>query len=107
MKRQSFCHRCSGIKEGKNCDQCKPSQIRPRQTTTERGYGGDWQKVSKAYRAENPLCEDCCEEGRTTPSTQVHHKVPIEDDYSLRLEQDNLVALCEDCHHKRHTKGNQ
>ena len=34
----------------------------------------------------------------------VHHIVPLEVDYSLRLENDNLITLCEK-HHKEAEKG--
>jgi 5-methylcytosine-specific restriction protein A len=71
-------------------------------TTKQRGYGADWKDLSERYRAQYPLCEDCLKEGKVTPSSEVHHIVPISDDPSLRLTWTNLVALCNNCHNVRH-----
>lgn len=35
---------------------------------------------------------------KTTPSTQVHHIVPISVDKRRRLDRSNLIAVCEECH---------
>lgn len=35
----------------------------------------------------------------------VHHIVPIEEDYSLRLDNDNLITLCSLCHSIAETGG--
>ena len=32
----------------------------------------------------------------------VHHKIPIEEDPSLKLVDSNLISLCDDCHKKMH-----
>ena len=81
---------------GRECNQCKRSR--------RRHYDHAWNKLSARYRKLNPLCEDCDKEGRTTPCTEVHHIVPITQDPSLRLVWSNLVALCHECHDKRHGK---
>ncbi len=90
----SFCQ-CGQIK-----GQCGCKTVR--KTTKERGYGNDWKMLSERYRNENPLCEDCFSNGVVSPCTEVHHKVPVSVDRSLRLEVDNLVALCSKCHEARH-----
>ena len=71
-------------------------------TTKQRGYGADWKWLSERYRAEYPLCQDCLKHGKVTPSSEVHHVVPISEDESLRLTWTNLVALCNTCHNDRH-----
>ena len=43
-------------------------------------------------------CEVCKREGTLTPATEVHHKIPIRVDWSKRLTEDNLIALCHRCH---------
>lgn len=65
----------------------------------ERGYGDDWYRLRAAYVAEHPNCERCEENGRIVPTDEVHHKVAFKGkDDPLRLEWDNLQALCGDCH---------
>ena len=88
----SFCP-CGGIK-----GQCKCKPDDRRLSTTERGYGYDWQVVSKRYRRENPLCERCLESGKITPTAHAHHKIRIKDNEALRLDVANLMAVCIACH---------
>lgn len=71
-----------------------------------RGYDHDWNRLSEAYKAEHPLCEDCLQENRTTPVDEVDHTVPIRVDPSRRLDRGNLRSLCKS-HHRRKTKRDQ
>lgn len=52
------------------------------------------------------LCEDCMKEGRVTAAEEVHHIKFITpdniNDPNVTLNWDNLVALCRECHRKRH-----
>jgi 5-methylcytosine-specific restriction protein A len=43
-------------------------------------------------------CTLCKAQGKLTPATEVHHKIPIRTDWSKRLAPDNLIALCHRCH---------
>jgi len=68
-------------------------------TSKERGYGGEWKRISRLKREQQPVCEDC----RHELSTQVHHRVRFNGiDDPLRTAWANLVALCGGCHRKRH-----
>jgi len=89
--------KCGAAIKHPPCSRCCPKK-------TKRSYDHQWRKLSERIRAENPLCSDCFLEGRTSPSTEVHHIVPIDENPSLRLVLSNLVALCKDCHDKRHGK---
>ena len=100
-ERSRFCGTCGAVVVGV-CEPCKAKQ-QHRGNTTERGYGGDWQQLSKKIRRNNPLCVDCLEAGRTRPSIHVHHIVPIDVNPGLRMEESNLVPLCQACHDRRHT----
>ena len=66
-----------------------------------------WKRCRDSYMSKaRGLCEDCDRKGLVTPATEVHHiieltKDNISDD-SITLSYDNLVALCHDCHMKRH-----
>lgn len=52
------------------------------------------------------LCEDCMKEGRVTAAEEVHHIKFITpeniNDPNVTLNWNNLVALCRECHRKRH-----
>lgn len=67
-----------------------------------------WRTKSSAYRIEHPLCERCLKHGIYTKSTCVHHKEHIsrmnQYDWNILLGDDNLEALCDDCHAKEHAK---
>lgn len=55
------------------------------------------------------LCEDCYKKGKITPAEEVHHirfLTPQNiNDPNVTLNWKNLVALCRECHRRRH--GNQ
>ena len=92
--------RCGNIVDDV-CSKCEQAQ---RGTTTERGYGHDWARVSQWYRARQPVCEYCLylydQFGRlpVEPASEVHHIVKIKYAPQLRCEYSNLLAVCEGCH---------
>ena len=62
-------------------------------------YGTNkWKQLSKIYKINNPLCKMCSDIGITRVVKYVDHIIPIEIDYSLRLDIDNLMSLCSKCH---------
>ena len=68
-----------------------------------------WQKTRRAYKKSvGGLCEMCLSKGIIRAGKEVHHKVPItaenENDESIVTNFDNLILLCEECHHDVHTK---
>jgi 5-methylcytosine-specific restriction protein A len=80
----------------------KPWFREDKRTTTERGYGYDWQQLRAQHIAEHPLCVECEREGRVTAATQIDHVIPHKGDDSLRLDPRNLQSLC-DNHHSAKT----
>lgn len=48
------------------------------------------------------LCRECKKYGRLREATEVHHIVHLEDNPSLRYDDDNLISLCKACHNKQH-----
>jgi 5-methylcytosine-specific restriction protein A len=76
--------------------------MRHAKTTSQRGYGTAWKKLSKSVRIDEVFCQDCLEEGRAVPASEVHHVIPIKDAPQLTLERSNLVPLCQHHHHLRH-----
>jgi 5-methylcytosine-specific restriction endonuclease McrA len=58
-------------------------------------------------RAYHYQCQLCKHEGRTSGADEVHHIVPLSEDFDLRLEWENLIPLCRACHHAVHDEGKQ
>ena len=67
-----------------------------------------WKKLRAAKIMDNPLCEICEREGRTTPAQHVHHIISFMDGFTadecdrLAYDYDNLMSLCVECHRKEH-----
>jgi 5-methylcytosine-specific restriction protein A len=67
-----------------------------------------YRSVRPVYLMEHPLCEDCLANGITRAASEVHHLTPILkgkdrlEMISLAIDTNNMVALCKDCHYKRH-----
>lgn len=69
-----------------------------------------WQTTRRSFlMTKNFLCERCSTEINPVPATIVHHKVWLNElninDPEVALSQDNLEALCQDCHNKEHHKN--
>ena len=77
---------------------------RSRVGATKAGYGIDWQRARRAYLSKNPLCEMCKTRGKIVPAILVHHVKEISQGGD-RLSEDNMMALCNDCHEKIHSKN--
>lgn len=71
-----------------------------RKTTTERGYGWQWQKLRLVILAQEPLCRFCREAGKIVRADEVDH---IDGD-SFNNDRENLRPLCRPCHLKRTAK---
>ncbi len=63
-------------------------------STSERGYGGRWQKARIAYLRLNPLCVLCQARGEVTLAQVVDHKTPHRGDPALFWDSSNWQALC-------------
>jgi 5-methylcytosine-specific restriction endonuclease McrA len=61
-----------------------------------------WLNLRRIKLADTPYCEDCHGRGELVPASHVHHVVEISDDWSLRLDLDNLRSLCASCHSRVH-----
>ena len=69
-----------------------------------------WKDCSEAYkRSVGNLCEECLKQGRISPADDVHHIKKLTDhnvsDPRVSLSFDNLMALCNPCHDKKHSKN--
>ena len=104
----------------KACDKCKSKIELERkqnikyykQTTYERDIkynkfykSKEWSRVRQVVIArDHALCKDCLDRNTITPYNTVHHIVPIKEEWSKRLDINNLACLCESCHQKRHKR---
>ena len=59
-----------------------------------------WTETSKAYRHQNPLCENCLEKGFTSETWCTDHIIPIEEGGD-KWDWDNFQALCKSCHGRK------
>ena len=84
------------VKHGDRCDKHK-ARARPAPhpaTTSERGYDATWQRLREMVLRRHPICEHC----RRVKASEVHHVVPIRVDPRMRLDPENLTAVCHACH---------
>lgn len=71
-----------------------------------------WRKLRALKIAEQPLCEMCLKEGKTTIAEDVHHieSFMSTDDKVLRLalayDYENLMSICKMHHQMIHNKSN-
>jgi 5-methylcytosine-specific restriction protein A len=77
----------------------------PRKTALERGYNYRWQKASKRFLREHPLCVACAAEGRDESATLVDHVKPHRGDYELFWNEKNWQSLCERHHNLKTARG--
>ena len=57
-----------------------------------------WRRFRRWVLAARPACEECIGEGLLTEASHVHHKQPARGNPELRLDPDNVLALCGSCH---------
>lgn len=63
------------------------------------------EKRNRIVDRDNGLCMLCRQSNKYMyDDLEVHHIVPIEEDYNKRLDDDNLITLCVG-HHKRADSG--
>ncbi|MGF3066631.1 HNH endonuclease [Facklamia sp. P12950] len=74
-------------------------------------WSSAWRKLSRRIKQrDNNECQVCKSQGKVTLGSNkkngkiliVHHIKPIEFYPSLRLDEDNLLTVCIDCHNAIH-----
>lgn len=64
-----------------------------------------WQQLRQAkFDLADGLCENCKKNGIIREGVDVHHIIEISKDWSKRLDYDNLILLCKDCHNQIHNR---
>lgn len=65
----------------------------------------EWKRLRAIkFSNANGLCEKCLKNGIVKVGVEVHHIVPIDVNWNLRLSYDNLILLCRDCHNEIHNR---
>lgn len=114
---RKFCHKCGEIHEYGECPNKKDSRIDinpPRKRKSWKTYAEmnpeelkiakfynskQWKKLRyKLMRECNGLCQVCWALGRLRNATSVHHIVKLRTDFDKRLDEDNLICVCDSCH---------
>lgn len=100
-----ICPRCGGYHElGEKCYK----NALPKKTTAADRFRqtNAWKKKAEDIkRRDLYMCQYCLKQGRYTfNGLSVHHITPINEDYDKRLDDDNLITLCDE-HHKAAERG--
>lgn len=67
-----------------------------------------WKRLRRQKFADaGGLCEECLRRGIVEQGKEVHHIVPLDEDWSRRLDYDNLILLCPDCHAEAHERDSE
>jgi len=74
---------------------------RYRGSAASRGYTHEWNKFSKRYREQNPLCVMCEKEGKLVLAQCVDHIIPHKGDQKLFWDLNNLQSLCHSHHSEK------
>lgn len=62
----------------------------------------EWRTLTAYIKArDNNLCQICLKDSKITKADVTDHIVPIEIDWSLRLDEKNCWRLCHSCHDKK------
>ena len=99
MKRS--CPYCGHIHEKKYICPKKPKPMK-KGSTKITGFrsSAEWQKTRrKILERDHFLCKICLKNGIfTSGDLQVHHIIPLSEDFTRRTDADNLITLCPSCH---------
>lgn len=60
-----------------------------------------WTKLSKAFRADHPLCAECNRKGIIRAATCVDHIIPWPICGDRFFDRTNLQSLCEKCNNEK------
>lgn len=105
------CSRCGIVKRGHRCDK-KPYRKKERDSKADKFRKSKrWTDKSIEIRVRDRyLCRVCMANLYNTVNQfnydklEVHHIIPISEDYNKRLDNDNLITLC-NYHHKLAESG--
>lgn len=97
--REYECYAKSKYKRDRN--RCRKNNMRLDKKIIDRFYStNEWRKCREEVMKEaNYLCEMCLELGKITyKDLHVHHVIKVKDNWNKRIDKDNLIVVCPDCH---------
>lgn len=66
----------------------------------------EWKDLrQQVFLEANGLCEECLKKKKIEEGKEVHHIVPIDEDWSKRYERNNLILLCDEHHRQSHGRS--
>lgn len=65
----------------------------------------EWRLKREEIHRRDGVCKVCEALYKFQPIDDIHHIIPISKDYSKRLDNDNLVGVCDKCHKHIHKYG--
>lgn len=105
------CKYCLRIHDSKFDCGMKPKRYKESNEINRFRWSRRWHEKSKYIRErDNYLCQVCLTNQfdtfnrYNTEQLEVHHIVPLHEDFNLRLDDENLITLCAK-HHKMADKG--
>ncbi len=78
---------------------------RYRGSARKRGYNKQWEKESKGFLKEHPLCVECEKQGKFIPAQVVDHIVPHRGNQKLFWDKRNWQPLCKHHHDQKTARG--
>ncbi|GIW48990.1 MAG: HNH endonuclease [Caloramator sp.] len=63
-----------------------------------------WKRLRIKFLKEHPLCEECKRNGVVTLAEVVDHIIPHKGNKELFWDEENLQALCKECHDSKTAK---
>lgn len=103
---EKYCENCRPVLKQNNSERNKEYDAYKRDKQADKFYHSKKWKNIRDYvlMREGGFCQDCLKNNRRTIATDVHHIIPVKQDWSKRLDIDNLVSLCEKCHKRREVR---
>lgn len=100
------CKYCGRIHDSKYDCGMKPKRKKEPNSINKFRWSRKWrEKRNQVVERDKYLCQVCKKNGvYNYDNLEVHHIVPLEEDYDKRLDDDNLITLCEK-HHEQAEKG--
>lgn len=115
---KKFCHKCGSVHEYGECPNKKDSPINISPSEKKKSHyktyaemneeelkiqkfynSKEWRKMRDKMMAKcNGLCQICWALGKLKNATSVHHIVKLRVDFNKRLDEDNLICVCDSCH---------
>lgn len=100
------CKYCMRIHDSKfNCGKKPVRQKEPTQINKFR-WSRKWtEKREQIKERDNYLCQICFRNNKYNYNDlEVHHAISLEEDFEKRLDNDNLITLCQE-HHEQAERG--